>query len=109
VAKRRSVSSNDAVGDDPSVASESEPEEAADGPSIRDVETAVRRAEEELKQARQWYQEVRQQATDQVKRLRESTCGDLTRSTLKLVRRHPGPGVLIAMLIGFFLGRLFRR
>jgi ElaB/YqjD/DUF883 family membrane-anchored ribosome-binding protein len=108
VAKRRDVSSTDAIGDDPPVASETQPE-AADGPSIHDAEEAVRRAKEELRKARLWYQQVRQQTTDRVKRLRESSCGDVARSTMKLVRRHPGPSVLVAVLIGFFLGRLFRR
>jgi hypothetical protein len=28
---------------------------------------------------------------------------------LGMVKKHPGPGVIVAVLIGFFLGRLFRR
>jgi len=70
---------------------------------------AVRRAEAELKKARQQYDELRRLAADRLKAARETSLGDLIDGTLDFVRRHPGPGVIAAGLIGFFLGRRFRR
>jgi ElaB/YqjD/DUF883 family membrane-anchored ribosome-binding protein len=80
------------------------------GPSaVDDAKDAIRRAEEELRRARQWYEQLRQKATERIKEVRESGLGDITCGTLKLVRKYPGPSVIIAMVLGFFLGRLFRR
>ena len=70
---------------------------------------AVRRAEAELEKAQQLYHKVRQQTTDRLKAVREKSLGDLVDGTLNLVKKHPGPGVIVAALLGFFLGRLFRR
>ena len=78
-------------------------------PEVAAAEAAVRRAEAELKKANELYRNVRRQATEQLKQVREKTLGDLIDDTLKLVRKHPGPSVAIATLIGFCLGRLFRR
>jgi len=77
-------------------------------PEVQAAEEAVVRAEAELEKAKELYHQVRQQATDQLKRVREMTVDELVDTTLKLVQEHPGPGVVIAALIGFFLGRLFR-
>ena len=76
---------------------------------IEAAEEGVRRAKEELKKARQAYQEIRKTAVDQLKQVREMSFGELVDDALRRVRQHPGPGVLIAALVGFFLGRLFRR
>jgi ElaB/YqjD/DUF883 family membrane-anchored ribosome-binding protein len=85
-------------------------DQAADqSPEVQAAEDAVRQAEAQLEKARLLYQQVRQQAVDQLKEVRQKTVGDLIDGTLKLVKRYPGPGVLMAALIGFFLGRLFRR
>ena len=70
---------------------------------------AVQRAEAELEKAQQLYQKVRQEATDRLKAAREKSVGDLIDGTLGLVKKYPGPGVIVAAMIGFFLGRLFRR
>ena len=70
---------------------------------------AVRRAEAELEKAQQLYQKVRQDATERLKAVREKSVGDLIDGTLEVVKRHPGPGLILAAIIGFFLGRLFRR
>ncbi len=50
-----------------------------------------------------------QEAVDRVRQLRESTVGDVVEGSLETVRRHPALGVSLAVLVGFFLGRLFRR
>jgi ElaB/YqjD/DUF883 family membrane-anchored ribosome-binding protein len=83
--------------------------EAEPSPEVRAAEKAVRRAEAELNKAQALYQEVRRKATERLSRVREKRLGDLVDDTLKLVRKHPGPSVAIAALVGFWLGRLFRR
>ena len=86
------------------------PEPSVDrSPEVQAAEEAIRRAEAELSKAKEVYREVRQQAAEQLKRVRETTVAELVDGTLKLVKKHPGPSVLIAAVIGFFLGRLFRR
>ena len=80
-----------------------------DEPEVRAAEEAVRRAKEELKRAQDLYVDVRRQATEQVRQVRGTTIGELIDGVLKLVKKHPGPGVVIAALLGVFLGRLFRR
>ena len=78
-------------------------------PKVQKAAEAVRRAEAELEKAQQLYQKVRQEATDRLKAVREKSVGDLIDGTLGLVKKHPGPGMIVAAMIGFFLGRLFRR
>lgn len=83
--------------------------EQGESPEVKTAAEAVRRAQEELEKARETYQSIRRQATERVERLRESTVGDVLEGSLDAVRKHPALGVGIAALIGFFLGRLFRR
>ncbi len=75
----------------------------------KEAQEAVEQAEEELARARELYRRVRGRATERLKRLRQTTAGDLVDGTLKLVKEYPGPSVIVAMLIGFFLGRSSRR
>lgn len=83
-----------------------QPEEPEDLQLARE---AVRRAKAKLRKAQNAYRDVREGAAERVKKVRESTVGDAIDGTLKLVRKHPGPSVIVAALLGFFLGRLFRR
>jgi ElaB/YqjD/DUF883 family membrane-anchored ribosome-binding protein len=83
--------------------------EADPSPEIEAAERTVQRAKAELNKARELYREVRRKTTERFSRVREKRLGDLVDDTLKLVRKHPGPSVVIAALIGFGLGRLFRR
>jgi len=86
------------------------PNDGADrSPEVAAAEEAVRRAEAELTKAKEAYAGVRRQATEQLKRVREKRLGDLVDDTLKLVKKHPGPSVALAAVVGFWLGRLFRR
>lgn len=78
-------------------------------PEVEAAEAALRRAEAEWKKAKRQYCRIRGQATEKLKQARETTVSDVVDGTLKLVKKHPAPGVLIAAAIGFFLGRLFRR
>ncbi len=75
----------------------------------RTAAEAVERAREELRKAREAYRKVRRGASERLKQVREQPLGELVESGLEFVRKNPGPGVLIAALVGFFLGRLFRR
>jgi ElaB/YqjD/DUF883 family membrane-anchored ribosome-binding protein len=70
---------------------------------------ALKRAKAELEKAQAYYEQVRQQAVERVKAVREKSVGDLIDGTLANVRRHPGAGLTVAALVGFLLGRLFRR
>ena len=83
--------------------------DAEESPKARKAAEAVRLAEAELEKAQQLYQKVRQEATDRLRTVREKSVGDLIDGTLNVVKKHPGPGVIVAAIIGFFLGRLFRR
>jgi ElaB/YqjD/DUF883 family membrane-anchored ribosome-binding protein len=82
-------------------------------PEVKSAEEAVLKAREQLAQAEAVYREVQQQAAEGLKRLSESKVSDVVETTvettLTFVRKHPGPGVVLAALCGFFLGRLFRR
>ncbi len=80
-----------------------------ESPKVHSAAETVARAEAELKKARKFYESICSEAAEKVKQARETTLGDLAEGTLAAVKRHPGPGVLIAMAVGFFLGRLFRR
>ncbi len=82
---------------------------AGQSPKIDKAAEAVRRAEAELEKAKLLYQDLRQQTAEKIQAAREATVGDLMDGALKVVKKHPGPGILVAAIIGFFLGRLFRR
>jgi ElaB/YqjD/DUF883 family membrane-anchored ribosome-binding protein len=83
--------------------------QADQSPKVQKAAEAVHQAEAELEKARQLYQKVRQEATDRLQAVREKSVGDLIDGTLEMVRKHPGPGVIVAAVIGFFLGKLLRR
>lgn len=70
---------------------------------------ALKRAKAEFEKAQAFYENVRQQATDRLKSVREASVGDAINGTLDTVRRHPGASLTVAAIIGFFLGRLLRR
>ncbi|MEE8452882.1 MAG: hypothetical protein V3R99_13235 [Thermoguttaceae bacterium] len=87
----------------------SEPSPSEESPKVHSAADAVARAEAELKRAQETFQTVRREATERLRAVREKSVGDLIDGTLATVKKHPGPGVLVAIVIGFFLGRLFRR
>ena len=70
---------------------------------------ALKRAKAEFEKAQALYENVRQQAAERLKSARETSVGDLIDGTLDAVRRRPGASLTIAAMVGFFLGRLFRR
>ncbi len=70
---------------------------------------ALRRARVELERAHAFYEHVRQQAAEHLQDVREKTVGDVLDGTLETVRRHPAASLTLAALLGYLLGRLFRR
>ncbi len=76
---------------------------------VRAAEAAVHIAQQELEHALDRYRSVRQRAAEKIDHLKESSAGDLLGDSLDYVSRHPRQGVVVAGLLGFFLGRLFRR
>ncbi len=76
---------------------------------IRSAADAVRCAEAELKKAREFYEKVRREAAERLQSVRKTTLGDVLDGTLEAVRKHPGPGVILAGVLGFLVGRKFRR
>ncbi len=78
----------------------------ADSCSIAD---ALKRAKAELDKAQACYENLKQQAADRVKAVRETSVGDMIDGTLDAVKRHPAAGLTLAALLGYFLGRLFKR
>ena len=90
----------------PEPAPETPPDEL---PEVTAAAQAIRRAQAELEKACDTYTSLRKEATEQVRKLRESTVGEVVEGTLKAVKKHPALGISLAALVGFFLGRLFRR
>lgn len=78
-------------------------------PSVQQAEQALQRAREEFERCQAHYQQAKQAAAEQVQTLREKNFADLVGDLLNYVRRHPGQGLVGALLSGFFLGRIFRR
>ena len=70
---------------------------------------ALKRAKTEFEKAQTYYEKVRQQAAERVKAVRETSVGDMIDGTLDGVRRHPGASLTLAAMLGFLIGRLFRR
>ncbi len=78
-------------------------------PEVKAAEKALRHAQEQLEKARAQYQEIRSQAADNLSDARDKNAGDLVATVLDLVRKYPAPGVLIALVGGWFVGKIFRR
>ncbi len=88
----------------------SEQTEAApqDASCVEAAAEAVERARAEFERAWQYYQKVRQEAAEQLKEVRETTVGDLLDGLGRVVRKFPGPSLLVALVVGFLLGRKSR-
>jgi ElaB/YqjD/DUF883 family membrane-anchored ribosome-binding protein len=78
-------------------------------PEIQAAEEAVRRAREQLEQAQQYCQQLHSQTAAEWRDLREANFRDLLEKSLAFVRKNPGVGVSVAAILGFFVGRIFRR
>jgi ElaB/YqjD/DUF883 family membrane-anchored ribosome-binding protein len=91
-----------------SCAGHEEPECAGESPEVHAATEAVRRAKEELKKAQECCEEVRRRAAEKLEAVRKTTVGEVFDAGLGLIKKHPGPGMIVAAAAGFFLGRLFR-
>jgi ElaB/YqjD/DUF883 family membrane-anchored ribosome-binding protein len=78
-------------------------------PPVKAAEEALARAKAELDKSLHRYRETRDAAREQLRGLGEKNLGDVLDATLKSVSKHPGRGVVVSLLVGLFLGRLFRR
>jgi hypothetical protein len=70
---------------------------------------ALRKAKVEMERAHAFYEHVREQTAHRITAARDTTVGDVIDATLKTVKRYPGISLTLAGLLGFMLGRLFRR
>ncbi len=70
---------------------------------------AVALAEAELKRAKEAYNCMADEAIRRLREVREAKIGDLCDEALEKVKRYPGPSIVVAAVLGFFLGRLFHR
>lgn len=84
-------------------------ESVEQSPKVRKASDAVQRAKSELQKAQKLYEQVHDEAVEKLKGAREKRVGELIDGTLEAVKKHPGLGVIVAAVIGFFLGRMFRR
>ncbi len=109
MAKKKTAKQSSGLPEANTPATDRSAQDAGRSPKVQKAAKAVRRAEAELEKAQQLYGKVRQEATDRLKAVREKSLGDLIDGTLEVVKKHPGPGLIVATMIGFFLGRLFRR
>jgi ElaB/YqjD/DUF883 family membrane-anchored ribosome-binding protein len=91
----------------------SEEDTAAESPesqsAVAAAAEALKRAKAELEKAQAFYESVRQQATERLNAVRKTNLGDVIDCTLETVKRRPCASLTIAALLGFYLGRLFRR
>ena len=78
-----------------------------------DGETLGERLEEAAASAADTFGEARAAATDTVKQaadyLRESGMDSMVADVEAMVKRHPGPSLVVAGLLGFMVGRTLSR
>ena len=79
-----------------------------ESPEVQAAACAVEEAKARLREAQACYAEVREEARAKLEQVRETRIGDVLDCILAFVRKHPGPGVIVALLAGLFLGRKFR-
>jgi hypothetical protein len=80
-----------------------------ESPEVCAAAEMLGRASAELKRAQELYDAARRQAAEKIEAVRKTTLGELIDGTVRTVRRHPGPSLILGALAGFWLGRLFRK
>lgn len=73
------------------------------------AEEELQLAREQLRQAEEYYDEVRVKAAEEAEDSHETTLGDVVDRVLEFVKKHPDAGIIGAATIGFLLGRITRR
>ena len=76
---------------------------------VHSTAETLRCAKAEFEKAQAFYSQVRRQAAERLEAVRRTSVGDVLDCSLNAVKRHPVAGLTIAALLGFYLGRLFRR
>ncbi len=80
-----------------------------DDPKVQAAENDVEQARERLHAAETCYQRVRNQATEKIERLQGRTLGDVVDLVVATTRKHPVVSLMTAGVLGYYLGRIFRR
>jgi ElaB/YqjD/DUF883 family membrane-anchored ribosome-binding protein len=70
---------------------------------------AVRFAQLELEKAQKIYEDLRRQAVEKIRDVREKKVGDLVDCTLDAVKKHPGPSLIVSVALGFCVGRWLQK
>jgi ElaB/YqjD/DUF883 family membrane-anchored ribosome-binding protein len=70
---------------------------------------AVRLAQLELEKAQKVYEDLRRQAVEKIRDVREKKVGDLVDCTLDVVKKHPGPSLIVSVALGFCLGKWLQK
>jgi len=78
-------------------------------PEVQAAAEALRAAHEHYEQAKAQYYHLRDDAAQEVHSLRGKGTAEVIAMVLEMVRKHPGPGVVAALMCGWFAGRIFRR
>ncbi len=79
-------------------------------PEVLPVDEAIRLAAHEVRRAaRLVLRSLRGETTDRLKRLRESPAVSPVDRVLDFVKKSPVQGAMIALVVGFLLGRSMRR
>ena len=79
-------------------------------PETMPVDEAIRLAAEEVRKAASLVvRSLQGEAAERLKRLRESPVAGPVDRMLDFVRKSPLQGAIIALLVGFFLGRSLRK
>ena len=74
-----------------------------------EVEKQLDAAREALRNAEELYAQQQENTADGQSLLESRTLGSVIDDTLRLVRRHPGTGVVASSAVGFLIGRITRR
>jgi ElaB/YqjD/DUF883 family membrane-anchored ribosome-binding protein len=69
----------------------------------------VRLAREKLEKAEQHFKEIRRRANEAEGAGHIATIGEVIDDVYSLIKKYPLPSLGVALSVGFFLGRLFRR
>lgn len=78
-------------------------------PDVQAAADEVEQARDKLRAAEDCYRKLRDQAAEKIEQLQGSTLGDAFDFVVSTTKRHPVIGLLTAGVMGFYLGRLFRR
>jgi len=95
---------------DAAEADQRQPGPAGETPETLPLDKAIRLAAEEVRKAAKLVaRSLEGEAVERLKRLRESSVAGPVDRILDFVRKSPLQGAILALLVGFFLGRSLRK